>query len=123
MVMTGIAQITDGSLISAEKVHGTDVFNGKGEKLGSIEDIMIDKITGQVAYAILSFGGVLGVGEKQFPLPWSTLNYDSQRDGYLIDLDKDRLKNAPSFGADDNLSWTADYGRTIDKYYGAASPM
>jgi sporulation protein YlmC with PRC-barrel domain len=119
--MTDVTKLTDGSLISAEKVNGTDVYNAKGEKLGSIEDIMLDKVSGQVAYAILSFGKILGVGGKHFPLPWSALNYDTRKGGYLVDIDKERLKNAPSFETDQDLSWTADYGRSIDKYYGAPS--
>jgi sporulation protein YlmC with PRC-barrel domain len=119
--MTDITNLTDGSLISAEKVNGTDVYNAKGEKLGDIEDVMIDKISGQVAYAILSFGGLLGVGSKRFPLPWSALNYDTRKGGYIVNIDKDRLKDAPSFDADEDRSWTADYGRSVDKYYGTPS--
>jgi hypothetical protein len=86
-----------------------------------VEDIMLDKITGQVAYAVLSFGGFLGMGEKQYPLPWSSLKYDTGKNGYLVNIDKDRLKNAPSIDRDTDFTWTPDYGRTIDRYYGIPS--
>ena len=68
-------------LISAEKVQGTPVYNAQGEKLGTIEDVMIDKITGKVAYAILSMGGFLGIGERHHPLPWNVLTYDEELGG------------------------------------------
>jgi len=119
--MTDITKLTDGSLIAAEKVNGTEVYNLEGDKLGEVEDVMIDKISGQVAYAVLSFGGFLGMGDKHYPLPWSTLKYDTQKGGYVINLDKDKLKNAPSIDRDSDFAWTADYGRGVDRYYGTTS--
>ena len=116
--MTDITKLTDGSLIPAEKVNGTDVYNAKDEKLGSVEDLMIDKISGQVAYAVLSFGGIMGMGSKHFPLPWSALTYNTRKGGYIGNMDKKRLETAPSFDADEDHDWTADYGRSIDRYYG-----
>jgi len=74
--MTDVTKITSGSLIAAEKVNGTNVYNPKGDKLGSVDDIMIDKTSGRAIYALMSFGGFLGMGEKQHPLPWSQLTYD-----------------------------------------------
>ena len=65
-------------LISSDKVEGTPVYNPKGERLGKVHHLMIDKYTGQVAYAVMSFGGFLGIGEKYHPLPWKMLNYDSR---------------------------------------------
>jgi sporulation protein YlmC with PRC-barrel domain len=70
-----------GSLISAEKVTGTNVYNTAGESLGEIEDVMIDKQSGRIAYAVMSFGGFLGIGERYHPLPWSTLKYDTRQNG------------------------------------------
>ena len=93
----------NGRLIAADKVEGTAVYNPKGEKLGSIENVMIDKITGKVAYADMSFGGFLGLGDKHHPLPWSILKYDSSKGGYVIDLDKEMLENAPNYDADENV--------------------
>jgi sporulation protein YlmC with PRC-barrel domain len=117
--MTDVTKITTGSLIAAEKVNGTNVYNPSGDKLGSVEDIMIDKASGRAIYAVMSFGGFLGMGEKQHPLPWSALNYDERKGGYIVNLDKKQLEGAPSYDRDADFQWTADYGRTVDKYYGA----
>jgi PRC-barrel domain len=114
-----VTKITSGSLIAAEKVNGTDVYNTAGEKLGSVEDIMIDKISGKAIYAVMSFGGFLGMGEKQHPLPWSALDYDQRKGGYVVNLDKKKLEKAPTLDPAENFKWTPDYGRSIDKYYGA----
>ena len=80
---------------------------------------MVDKRSGQVEYAVLSFGGFLGIGEDYYPLPWKALTYDTSQGGYVVDLDKDRLRNAPNYAASDNPDWRdPDYGRRIDDYYG-----
>ena len=84
------------ALIAASKVQGTEVYNSAGESLGSIHDVMIDKISGNVAYAIMSFGGFLGIGNSYHPLPWSLLQYDTGKGGYVVNLDKDQLEGAPS---------------------------
>lgn len=114
--MTDLTQSTSGNLIAAERVNGTNVYNLKGEKLGHVEDIMIDKVTGKAIYAVMSFGGFLGMGEKQHPLPWSTLKYDQQQGGYVVDLDRKLLEGAPTYEGED-FTWTSDYGRRVDKYY------
>jgi sporulation protein YlmC with PRC-barrel domain len=114
--MADETQITSGSLIPAEKVNGTNVYNRQGEKLGHVEDIMLDKISGRVCYAVMSFGGFLGMGEKHWPLPWSALTYDKGKEGFVVDIDKRRLENAPSYDADE-FEWTPDYGRSVDRYY------
>jgi hypothetical protein len=81
---------------------------------------MLDKRSGRVAYAVMSFGGFLGLGERYHPLPWSMLNYDVARGGYVVDLDRDRLQGAPSFAADDGVDWTdRDWARRVDAHYGA----
>lgn len=108
------------NLIGAERVSGTDVYNTAGEKLGSVEDILIDKVSGQAIYAIMSFGGFLGIGEKHHPLPWSSLKYDTGKEGYVVNCNKKMLQDAPSYETDD-FEWTPDYGRSVDKYYGARS--
>ncbi|WP_395707838.1 PRC-barrel domain-containing protein [Reyranella sp.] len=112
-------KITSGSLIAAERVEGTSVYNFAGEKLGTVEDIMLDKVSGKAIYAVMSFGGFLGIGEKYHPLPWSTLKYDEAKGGYVVNLDKKKLEGAPTYGMDDDFHWTPDYGRRVDKYYGA----
>lgn len=83
---------THGRLIASDRVEGTAVYGRDGDKIGSIENVMIDKLSGQVAYATMSFGGFLGIGDKHHPLPWNTLDYDTNLDGYVVDLDKDRLE-------------------------------
>lgn len=108
------------NLIGAERVNGTTVYNPAGDKLGSVEDILIDKASGQAIYAIMSFGGFLGIGEKHHPLPWSSLRYDTVKEGYVVNLDKKMLENAPSYETAE-FEWTPEYGRSVDKYYGARS--
>ena len=83
------------TLIAADKVQGTDVFNNGGDRLGSVHDLMIDKQTGQVAYAILSFGGFLGVGSSYHPLPWSLLKYNTNLGGYVVEIDESQLEARP----------------------------
>jgi len=114
---TQMQKNTSGSLIAAEKVNGTNVYNPSGDKLGNVEDVMIDKISGKAVYAIMSFGGFLGMGEKHHPLPWQTLNYDTKLEGYVVNLDKKVLEKAPSYDRNKDFSWTPDYGRKVDEYY------
>jgi sporulation protein YlmC with PRC-barrel domain len=109
---------TSGKLIASSRVEGTNVYNRQGESLGEIHDLMIDKKSGHVAYAIMSFGGFLGMGESYHPLPWSVLDYSESQGGYVVDIDKDRLKGAPYYSADETPDWTGNYGREIDDYYG-----
>jgi hypothetical protein len=106
------------NLISADKVVGTAVFNRKGERLGSVFGLMINKLNGHVAYAIMSFGGFLGMGESYHPLPWRVLAYDTRQDGYVVDLDRSLLKAAPSFTRSNAPDWDT-YGKSVDEYYGS----
>jgi PRC-barrel domain len=90
-----------------------------GEKLGSVYDVMLNKATGQVAYAIMSFGGFLGMGESYHPLPWRALSYDTRQDGYVVDIDRGRLEGAPNYTASDAPNWSdRAYGQSVDRYYG-----
>lgn len=107
-----------GRLISSEKVDGTAVFNVAGDHLGSVHHLMIDKYTGQVAYAVLSFGGFMGMGESWHPLPWRMLDYDTRLGGYVVDLDRGRLAGAPRFQPTSHPDWTdPDYRARIDQYW------
>ena len=115
--MSDITSITSGSLIAADKVKGTNVFNRAGDKLGSIDDVLIDKVSGRTIYAVLSFGGFLGMGEKFHPLPWATLKYEAHKGGYVVDLDKKVLEDAPNYDRGSTFEWTPAYGRTVDSYY------
>lgn len=115
--MNDFSKITSATLIAADKVTGTDVYNTDGERIGEVDDIMIDKITGRAIYAVMSFGGFLGLGEKYHPLPWSTLKYDTRLNGYVVALDKSYLEQAPSYEKSDSFDWTPAYGRSVDDYY------
>jgi hypothetical protein len=107
------------ALISSDKVEGTAVYNREGEKLGSINSVMIDKISGQVAYAVMSFGGLLGMGDRYHPLPWHVLTYDTGQGGYLIDLDPSMLEGAPAYGATEMPNWSdRRWGQQLHEYYG-----
>ncbi len=86
--------------LSASTLNGDTVKNHKGESLGDLKDIMIDTTTGKVAYGVLSFGGILGMGEKLFAVPWEALTVDGNNKQLLLDVDKDRLKDAPGFDKD-----------------------
>jgi hypothetical protein len=99
------------NVIAAKKVQGTPVTNPQGENLGEIEDVVIDKLDGTVRYAVLSFGGFLGMGDKLFALPWEVLHYNEGQGAYVINVDKETLQNAPGFEEDDwpdmtDPSWT-----------------
>jgi sporulation protein YlmC with PRC-barrel domain len=108
-------------LISADKVEGTAVYNPAGEKIGKTENVMIDKQSGKVAYAVMSFGGFLGIGDKHYPLPWSMLKYDTRLSGYVVNLDKKVLEGAPSYESRDRIDWDDEkWGRRVHDYYGIA---
>jgi len=110
-------------LIRAEKVIGTNVYDRAGEKLGSVEDVVLDKKSGKAIYATMAFGGFLGLGHKHHPLPWSMLKYDTTKEGYVTDLSKESLTDAPGFDEDhDSFKWTPDYGRRVDTFYKSPTP-
>ena len=118
---TGSTVATDETnrLIASDKVEGTAVYNRQGERLGSVYNFMVDKRSGQVEYAVLSFGGFLGMGDSYHPLPWKALTYDTNQGGYVVDLDKDKLKSAPSYSGRETQNWSnPTWGRSIDDYYG-----
>ena len=105
-------------LIASNRVEGTAVYNRDGEKLGRIEYFMVDKRSGQVQYAVMSFGGFLGIGDSYHPLPWKTLKYDTAMGGYVVDLDKEILKSGPSFRAGEEPDFDENYDRRVFDYYG-----
>ena len=107
-------------LISADKVHGTAVYNAGGDRLGSIDSIMIDKASGQVDYVVMSFGGFLGIGEKYHPMPWDMLDYDPSVGGYRVDLDRSDLESAPNYDRDgiDAYDFASDEAGVDDYYAG-----
>lgn len=121
LTMSEPTSITTGTLVAADKVKNTDVYDLAGDKIGNVDDIMIDKISGRAIYAVMSFGGFLGMGENYYPLPWSTLKYDTRKGGYVVNLDKNKLKGAPSYDHGSDFEWTPSYGREVDSYYGTPS--
>src|SRR5579871_5563837 len=93
------------TLIGSDKVEGTAVYGAQDEKIGSIERVMIDKVSGKTCYAVLSFGGFLGIGDDHYPLPWQSLKYDTRLGGYRTSIPVDRLKSAPKYGNDNTWNW------------------
>jgi hypothetical protein len=107
------------SLIAASKVNGTKVCGPEGESYGTIYDVMIDKRSGKVAYAVMSFGGFLGIGEDYHPLPWEILHYDEGLGGYVVNVATDRLKAGPAYGSSETPPWSSGFGSEVDDYYGS----
>jgi hypothetical protein len=107
------------TLIGSDKVDGTAVYGADQEKIGSIQRVMIDKISGKVAYAVMSFGGFLGMGDDYYPVPWSTLKYDTNLEGYRVNLTNDQLKNAPKYSSSTDWNWSRDNDRRVYEYYKA----
>jgi sporulation protein YlmC with PRC-barrel domain len=106
-------------LMGADTLNGNDVYNQNGEDLGDIKEIMLDMRTGRVSYAVLSFGGFLGMGDKLFAVPWSALILDTVNKRFTLNVDKDRLENAPGFDPDKwpNMA-DATWAQGIHAYYG-----
>jgi hypothetical protein len=106
------------SLIGSDKVEGTPVFRSDGDKVGTIERVMIDKLSGKVAYAVMSFGGFLGIGEDYYPLPWSLLTYNPKLEGYEVDVTEQQLKGAPKYSRHQSWDWTnRERSQSLLDYY------
>lgn len=106
-------------LIASNKVEGTAVYGADGRRLGSIHNFMVDKLTGRVEYAVMSYGtGFLGMGTRYYPLPWRTLSYDTRAGGYRIQLTERDLRDAPSFDRESEPRFDREYGGRVHNYYG-----
>ena len=105
-------------LISSDRVEGTTVYSTDGEKIGHIDHLMIGKRSGRVEYAVMSFGGFLGLGERYHPLPWDALDYDTARGGYVVKIDKSKLEEAPYYEEGSPPTYDGLYGQSIYGYYG-----
>jgi hypothetical protein len=92
-------------LVASDRVEGTSVRRPGGEKIGTVQRLMIDKVGGNVAYAVLSFGGFLGMGRKHLPIPWTRLKYDLAQEAYLVDITDEELSHAPDYEADEDFDW------------------
>ncbi|MDX1902493.1 MAG: PRC-barrel domain-containing protein [Gammaproteobacteria bacterium] len=110
------------NLVRTKEVVGVAVKNAHGEDLGKIEEIVLDKQTGQTCYIVLSFGGMLSIGDKLFALPWDIATYDPEEECFILDIDKDKLKNAPGFSKDNwpNMADRA-WNESINKFYNTKS--
>lgn len=105
--------------IRASKVSGTSVYNVSGEKLGHIDDIILNKHDGKASVAIMSFGGFLGIGEEYHPLPWDSLKYDENQGGYVVNVSREQLEGAPVFAREHEPDWSDPvYGQRLTGYYG-----
>lgn len=105
-------------LIASSKVEGTAVYGDDGDRLGTIYNFMVDKRSGRVEYAVLSFGGFLGMGKNYYPVPWAMLEYDTELGGYVVDMDEDDLEHAPSYRVGQEPSYDEGYGSMVNRYYG-----
>ena len=113
-------------LIASDRVEGTPVRRPSGERIGTVQRLMIDKVSGNVAYAVLSFGGFLGMGRKHLPIPWTRLKYDLVQEAYLVDITDEELSHAPDYEADEEFDWgdrsqemvVRSYYRSAPHYWG-----
>jgi hypothetical protein len=108
-----------GNLIGSDKVEGTAVYGADDRKIGSIERVMIDKVSGKVSYAVLGFGGLLGIGNDHYPLPWQSLKYDTRLGGYVTGVTESQLRGAPKYTNDNDWNWSdTARARAVNDYYG-----
>jgi hypothetical protein len=108
------------SLIGSDKVEGTPVYGRDERKIGMLQRVMIDKISGTVAFAVISFGGFLGIGEDYYPIPWSNLKYDNRVGGYVVGITEEQLKSAPKFSKNTDWDWSnRERDRDVNGYYGS----
>lgn len=113
-----VARHETANLIASDKVEGTTVYDPQGNEIGAIQSLMIDKIDGRVAYAVLSFGGHLVTDANYYPVPWKALKYDPHVGGYVTGLTKEHFQDAPSYGAaTDWRSRSAGWPAEVDRYY------
>jgi hypothetical protein len=106
-------------LIGSDKVEGTPVYRPNGDRVGQIERVMIDKQGGKVAYAVMSFGGFLGMGEDYYPLPWSLLTYNPTLGGYEVAIAEEQLAGAPKFSKSQSWDWASPAsGKLVFDHYG-----
>ena len=110
--------------IAASRVIGTSVYNTEGKSIGSIEDVMLDKTSNGIMFAVIGFGGFLGIGEKYHAIPWASLDYDENKGGYVVPFSRDQLEAAPAYsigeltGADGETARDASYDYyKVDPYW------
>ena len=109
-------------LIGSDKVEGTNVYRSNGERIGEIERIMLEKRSGKVAYAVMSFGGFLGMGEKYHAVPWATLDYDTDKGGYVVPFTKEQLQAAPAYSINELTGADSEAARDASFQYYHVTP-
>ncbi len=120
--MSDLAIDETSRLIASDKVEGTAVYNRAGERLGTIQNFMVEKRSGKAEYAALQFGGFLGLGSDYYPIPWEMLTYDTNQGGYVVNIDKAQLDQAPRYGADSSPTYDEAYGRQVYGYWDIPYP-
>lgn len=104
--------------IESDRVEGTAVYNRAGERIGTVRRFLVEKRSGRALYAEMQFGGFLGIGAETHPLPWEMLDYEADAGGYVVDLSKDKLRNAPHHPDAERRLVDDGYGAEIRTYYG-----
>jgi len=118
---SGSQPVSPRPLIESDRVEGTAVFGADNSHIGTIKRLMIDKVSGQVAYAVMSFGGFLGLGEDTFTIPWSKLDYEPDLGGYKTDIAPESVKAAPDFYREGDYQWNdREHERRLHDYYGVS---
>jgi sporulation protein YlmC with PRC-barrel domain len=115
------------NLISSEDVEGTEVYDSAGKHIGEIDHLMIDKVSGRVGYAVMSFGGFMGLAHSHYPIPWGALTYDTSLGGFRTNISEQQLKDAPAFSDDswNDRNWetrTHEHYGVSDYYWTAGAP-
>jgi hypothetical protein len=105
-------------LIASNKVEGTPVYSRDRHRLGTVYNFMVDKVSGQAEYAVLRYGGFMGMGQRYYPLPWRVLTYHRDAGGYVIDMEARDFEDAPSFDRSDEPAFDHEYGRRVHSWYG-----
>ncbi|HVV64939.1 MAG TPA: PRC-barrel domain-containing protein [Rhizomicrobium sp.] len=105
------------SAILASKVKGTSVYDASGDKIGHVEDVVLDKQSDHIMFAALGFGGVMGMGEKFYPVPWSVLDYNPDKGGYVVPVSRDILEGAPSYRLEDLTQNDGEFGTMREKSF------
>jgi hypothetical protein len=103
---TALEELERSLFIPSYRIEGIPVYGADGKHIGKVEWLMIDKLTGKVEYAVISFGGFLGIGADYYPIPWSLLSYDEKLGGYKVSITEAQLKNAPKFAPNENWDWS-----------------
>lgn len=108
---------TRSDLVDSDDVIGTNVYDADGEHVGKVESLVIGKMDGRMAHAVLSFGGLWGLGSDYYPIPWSALSYDEDLEGFRINIAKEQVENGPKYNPDVEYDWSAESDRKIQDYY------